>query len=338
MRLPSKFIPQADILEDVIKVVHAVDKGATTFQDIAYHIGKVERQGRYYRLAAEIIGLISNTYNHSQLTQRGKDLLSASSKDQNNIIRQVVLDSKLFKRLIPFFELHPNGLTKRTLENFMEEATERVGASMIDRRVSTVISWLSSIGLLKQLGSRYIITEQLAKDNDPIEYEEMSEPLLPSEASLKEYNDVAERAKKAQRIITIMRDDAVLERATNEHRKLVNLIATRLRIFGVLPRYNQLIDLAARVEEVPYIFEMKSLTQSNARAQIRTGVSQLYEYRYLQSAPNACLVLVVEASLPDELNWMQSFLEKDRQIRLIWDGNNELYSSPETKKELPFLW
>ena len=58
MRIPSSEIPQADLLQDVVRVVTAVHEGARTFQDIANYIGKVGRQGRYYRLAAEILGLI----------------------------------------------------------------------------------------------------------------------------------------------------------------------------------------------------------------------------------------------------------------------------------------
>jgi hypothetical protein len=53
MKIPSSKIPQADMLEDVLSVASAVNQGARTFQDIATYIHKVERQGRYYRLAAE---------------------------------------------------------------------------------------------------------------------------------------------------------------------------------------------------------------------------------------------------------------------------------------------
>jgi len=43
------------MLDDVIRTVEAVQGGAQSFQDIAGYIGKVDRQGRYYRLAAEIL-------------------------------------------------------------------------------------------------------------------------------------------------------------------------------------------------------------------------------------------------------------------------------------------
>ena len=111
-----------------------------------------------------------------------------------------------------------------------------------------------------------------------------------------------------------------------------------LLIPGYLPKSNQLIDLAARVEKNDYIFEMKSITEENAKSQIRKGVSQLYEYRYLQNVPNARLVLAVEIQLPDNIEWMHDYLELDRDIMLVWDGDESLFSSSKTKNALNFLW
>ena len=73
MKIPSEDVPQADLLKEVVRAVEAVAAGATTFQDIAAHFGKVERQGRYYRRAAEILGLLASAgTNHSVLNPRGK--------------------------------------------------------------------------------------------------------------------------------------------------------------------------------------------------------------------------------------------------------------------------
>jgi hypothetical protein len=83
---------------------------------------------------------------------------------------------------------------------------------------------------------------------------------------------------------------------------------------------------------------MKSVTEANARSQIRRGISQLYEYRYLHNLPDATLVLVIERPIPAEISWMQEYLEKDRQVRLVWDGSNNLYASSETRNELTYLW
>ncbi|MFH0990174.1 MAG: hypothetical protein V1799_09190 [bacterium] len=252
-------------------------------------------------MAAETLGLISNSRNHAEMTDLGRRFLAAVPAVQNKMLKEIVINSRLFRRVVPFFELHPRGVTKEILEGFISEVTQPVGESMMDRRVSTVVSWLGSLNLIEKRGPRYLITEDFGSLIEPVEYDVNEEPLFPKSGSLKEYREVAMRASKAQNYISIMRNDAAMERASNQHRKLVNLVANRIRKMGILPRCNQLIDLAARVENVPYLFEMKSTTIDNVRLQVRTGISQLYEYRYLQNTPDAVLVLVVETKLPQDL-------------------------------------
>ncbi len=127
------------------------------------------------------------------------------------------------------------------------------------------------------------------------------------------------------------------ERADNAHRHLVNLVAERIKAQDSIPRYNYLIDLAARFDEIDFIFEMKSLTEANTKSQIRSGLSQLYEYRYLQNLPNAKLVLVVENKPSAKFGWMVDYLESDRDILTIWDGDDRLFGNKKTQTELPFL-
>ena len=117
---------------------------------------------------------------------------------------------------------------------------------------------------------------------------------------------------------------------------LVNLVAQRIRENGGVPKSNQLIDLAVRLDR-EYIFEMKSTDNDNIRAQVRKGMSQLYEYRYLQNLPEANLILVLEKPLEANNSWMLEYLEIDRGINLVWDGNNELFGSEKTRTDLKFL-
>jgi len=338
MQLSSSYIPQADVIEDVVQVARAIRDGAKTYQDIAGYLGKVERQGRYYRRAAEIIGLIRTSHNDSELTEFGKEFLASSPQEQDDLLLQAVLSSRLFQRLILFFEMHPYGVTRSELEEYMIRVTEPVGQSMMSRRVSTVISWLKALNVLRQYGERYILGRGVFKKVRMLEFQDIAEPLLPRTADLRDYKIVGERAQKAKSAIRYMRDAAAIERANDAHQGLVDLVASRLRAADCVPRYNQLIDLAARVENHPFIFEMKSTTEGNTRSQIRRGMSQLYEYRYLQGLLEATLVLVVETPLPKEIGWMQQYLEGDREIRLLWDGDDELYTSSDTRNELAFLW
>jgi len=134
-----------------------------------------------------------------------------------------------------------------------------------------------------------------------LEFTDLDEPILPTLTELSEYQIVEKRAQPSRGIINYYIDQVKLERAENAHRKLTDLLASKIRMKGSLPRFNQLIDLAAKFNNTNYIFEIKSITETNVRTQIRKGISQLYEYRYLQNLSNAKLVLVIEKELPQML-------------------------------------
>jgi hypothetical protein len=339
VKLSSANIPQADRLEDVIRAAEAVHSGARTFQEIAEYIGKVERQGRYYRLAAEILGLITKEgQNNSKLTKRGAKFFSVSIEERQTLLPSIVLGSRLFQRMLPLFELHPQGITRAEIQAFMTEVTEPASPVTINRRVETVISWLSTVDLLDRRGEEYFLASNYVEKVPFIEFTTITEPMLPKTMRLKEYTTVEKRARIAAKSLKIEVDQTKRERANQVHRHLVNLVAERVRRVGVVPRYNKLIDLMAGIEGQDYIFEMKSITRRNTYSQILRGFSQLYAYRRLQASPKAILVLVVERPLLEDTVWLQALLEIDSGVRLLWDGNNELYASSKTREELAFLW
>ncbi len=336
MRIPSSEIPQADKIEDIVRVAEAVKEGHRTYQNIAEYIGKVERQGRYYRLAAEILGIIESHHNYAKLTREGQKILSVTDANERNILlTELVFKAQLFQRMVPFFENHPKGVAKDQIEKFMKDVTEPVGPSMMTRRASTVISWLKELEIIKEVSGRYILNTDLPKKLARFEFK-ITEPILPKTDDLKEYQIVDKRARSTK-TIQIMINDVAKERADNAHRELINLVSSRLSSAGCIGRYNKYIDLAAQVKEKSYLFEMKSITDKNAHTQMRKGLSQLYEYRFLQNKPDAGLIVVLETHLPKELWWMLDYFEQDRGVYVIWDGNNRLYASSTTKKELAFL-
>lgn len=336
MKIPKSEIPQADNLDDVVNVAYAVNDGARTFQDIAVFINKVDRQGRYYRLAAEILGLVRNSQNNSELTELGQELVSSDEQRKKEIVRSAVLGAHVFQRMIPFFDLHRDGATREQLESFVGQVTETT-ESMVHRRTSTLVSWLEKIELLRRDGDLYKINTSQIVTTPVLQFPD-DEPLVPNSADLREYKTVQERAIRAGEVIQVMRDQAAFDRANATHTTLLNLVADRLRIGGVIPRNNRLVDLAAFVGDRSFLFEMKSTTNSNARSQVREGLSQLYEYRYLQNLPSATLVLVISDQLASKDSWIQEYLEGDRGVHLIWDGSNQLFASDNTKRELSILW
>ncbi len=337
MKISSKEVPQADNLNDVIKSVLAVSKGAQTYQSIATAIGKVERQGRYYRLAAELLGFIDNEPNGncSKLTYLGKKFVHSDKEHQEQLLLMAVLNNKLIQRLLPFFESE-KVISRDKFKIFIDEITDPVGPSMIPRRLSTIISWLNRVGLIAERENG-IVFLKLPKMIDLVDFKDDTEPLLPQKFDLKEYRETSERIKKAGSYSLII-DIAKKERANSKHERLTKLVAQRIREAGSVPRRNKFIDLATQYANRNFIFEMKSSTDDNIHSQVRKGISQLYEYKYLEKIDRVELVLVIE-NKPDMLHeWLIDYLVKDRNIAIIWDGNNEeLFCPRNLKNKLSFL-
>jgi hypothetical protein len=338
MRIPSEDIPQADVLSEVVRTVDAVAAGARTFNDIADAIGKVDRQGRYYRRAAEILGFIHNEHNHSALTPSGRNLIAHPAR-RGELLADAVLKTRLMQRAIPFFEAHRrNGVRRQELTDFIEEVTEPVGPTMIPRRVSTVVGWLEGIAMIQERNGRYFPSERLPTGVNIVEYGAVEEPLLPKKYDLDEYRGVEGSVRKAKGLLNVMIDDAAKERAERAHQMLTDIVADRIRAAGAIPKNNLIVDLAATVRDHDFLFEMKSTTDSNVHSQVRRAISQLYEYRYLQQIPSAKLVVVIENPPPDEKKWLVDYVVKDRGLLIAWDGDERtLHCPPEIRRELSFL-
>lgn len=338
MRIPSEDIPQADVLDDVIRTVEAVDRGARSFGEIARALGKVDRQGRYYRRAAEILGFIHNSQNRSVLTARGREFLRKPD-DRARFLADAVLKSRLIQRVIPFLESkRARGVSRQEMEQFIEEVTEPVGQSMIPRRVSTVLSWLERINIIRERNERFQLSTHLPYGIEIVEYEDAGEPLFPKRYTLEEYRSVARKIHQAQGYINVLINEAARERAEGSHQMLMNLVAAKIRKAGSIPKNNKYVDLSAAIHDELYLFEMKSTTERNVHMQIRRAISQLYEYRYLQEVPAAKLVVVIENPPPKEKKWIVEYLIKDRNVLIAWDGNGSTLQFPtETGSDLRFL-
>ncbi|MCK4641703.1 MAG: hypothetical protein KAU06_10210 [Candidatus Marinimicrobia bacterium] len=339
-RIISSDLPQADRLESVLLTVIAVGNGALTDIEIADRIPSIEgddRQGRYYRNAAEMLGFIVNRKNNATLTPKGQELLNDPVLT-NPFFISSVLNLEVYQKLLPYLELHPEGLTRQEIESYLQSiANPQIGPSMIPRRISTILTWPRTLGFLVQNNSgQYQIRNNLSGELPVFEIQDIDQPLLPVTGDLSEYQEISNRTEMAKDEVVYFKDQAKLEKSINAHITLVNLVAQRIRENGGMPKSNQLIDLAVRFDR-DYIFEMKSTNDDNVRSQVRKGMSQLYEYRYLQNKPRAKLILVIEKPLGASHSWMLDYMESDREIHLVWDGNEELYGSKGARNELGFL-
>lgn len=335
MKIQSKEIPQADILDDVVKVVFAVSKGAKTFQEIAKVIQKVGRQGRYYRLAAELLGFIENHQNSASLTSLGNLLIRSKSEEREAILLVSILNSRMIQRLLPFLETEKE-TSRSKFDSFIKEVTEPVGATMIPRRSLTIINWLRRVGMVTEKEGK-ISLNKLPSIVQFVEFKDDTEPLLPKTFDLTEYKQASERIKKIGSY-TILVDEAKKERAVKKHEWLTYLVAKRIKDAGSIPRRNKFIDLATQHDGLSFIFEIKSSTEDNVHSQIRKGISQLYEYKYIQNVDNAELVLVIENKPLNKQEWLIDYLLNNRNISIIWDNKNDnLFCPRSLEAKLDFL-
>ena len=151
MKIKSEDIPQADVLDDVIRTVEIVKSGGSSYQQIASVLGKVDRQGRYYRKAAEILGFIETpNRNKSVVTDLGNQLLIKGIGSK--ILFNAVIDAPIFQRLIPFMELNnENGVSGEQIIEFLISIADLNTGTMGGRRFYSVVAWAEKIGLISKV-------------------------------------------------------------------------------------------------------------------------------------------------------------------------------------------
>lgn len=331
--IPTGDIPQADRLDTVVLTAKLVSGGAQSYQAIAKGIGLVERQGRYYRRAAELLGLIERASTNTDIiTPFGKKVVASGDK-WKDLLAPRVSSLQAVQPVLGILAANPTA-SMRSLMMALAAATQTTGG-MVERRISTVLAWLDAVGLIK-INNSTVSVQSLPQT--VIELPDQT-PILPKLSDLKPYEEVPKRLKKAHSTVTYEVDEVKRERGSEAHERLRGLVSRNITAkCSVTSSSNKLIDLAARIGGVDHIIEIKSTTASNVRSQIRRGVAQLYEYRYLYGATSSTLTLAIENPLTEEYEWLKDYLNNDRHIQLIWDASDEeLFTTPEGKKALPFV-
>lgn len=322
-----------------MQTIDATARGAQNDETIASAIGGLNaRLGRYYRRAAEVLGFTVRDSKHlSVATVAGTEFAQANKAGKRILFIRAVLSNPLFQRLLPFLESKgTSGATREHMELFLGSVAELGAKSMVKRRISSYMSWLTKLGLAKLNGTRLVL-DRLPAEVPIVRYASDDEPIFPNRYDLKEYKEQAKRSVGKGEAITYFVNEAKRERAVVSHETLVGLMAEHLRNQGALPKANRYVDLSARLNGCDFLFEMKSTTKDNSHSQIRRGLSQLYEYRYIQNMAQGKLVLVIECPLPKKLDWMDKYLVKDRGVLLVWDGDGKFTCSPESRGQLEFL-
>lgn len=133
---------QADDINKVAQVAEAVSRGHHTDDAIESYIGvnSAGRQGRYYRLAAEKMGLVDlSGTNHTILTQNGNNFVRLNSQQKANYLRSAIQQLPVFNQAILFINTSRPSLQQLQqwfMNSYPGEDTTAV------RRFSTFIQYL----------------------------------------------------------------------------------------------------------------------------------------------------------------------------------------------------
>lgn len=310
--------PQADKLLQVGMVAVAVAKDNHEDDAIEAYIGLSSsgRQGRYYRHAATLLGLIENHHNHSQLTSLGYEYASLKGEAARiDFLARCLIETEVFKSALKYiFEYKPTINQLRAW--FLAFYPGAKGTA--NRRFSTFISYLRDADLVSENGGslniqRFVGGVVLRKV-----------PLTPHMAG----RTVTKTVSAAPPISTAgaLKIDIEMqkrERANQLHWKLIAAKAEFLLKNGCEPKENEHVDLYVESKKGTIFYEMKSIGEDkkNFLPQIRKAVSQLYEYRYIFGKPDAKIAIVTNEEIPATEKWIADYLSIDRSIAYEWTND-----------------
>lgn len=127
------------------------------------------------------------------------------------------------------------------------------------------------------------------------------------------------------------------ERANKSHFELEKILADLAVGQHLAPKSNQNIDMYFDVPDGTVLAEIKSCTDSNFHSQLRKGISQLFEYRFLYKTlfgSGVTMLLLVETIPPRGKRWLIEYATS-LGIVLAWkDHSGALVSSCALPKAL----
>jgi hypothetical protein len=267
-------------------------------------------------MAAEILGLVSNKYNYADLTTLGVEFAKLENKiESKNFLARCLIETPVFHEALRY--IHQNNPRNDELKLWFQSCYE--GAkNTADRRFYTFISYLNDADLLKFSKNTYHLkkfTGSVSKESIAIN-RDLTGRKMNKHISARIMSSVP-------KTIHFDIDAQQRERANNIHWKLVDGKSSFLLKQGLEPKSNEHIDLFCFYKDELIIYEMKSINskRSNVISQIRSAVSQLYEYRYFYSKLKAKLCIVTNYNLNKKDNWLLNYLEKDRSIAYEWTND-----------------
>lgn len=310
--------PQANNILNVGKAVLAVAGGRHSDIEIERYLKMHSggRQGRYHRKAAELLGLISSHANNAKLTALGTEFSILNTDiERIDYLARCIVEAPVFRDALELVD--QQNPTSDKMRQWFVDSYDGAHATAV-RRYSTFLNYVKRADLVSEKGGH-------------LQLKRFAVGLLPHQ------NINAAQAQPTYQIGNVpnapntMRGQTIAyevdvqkhEQAKMSHWKLVNAKAAQLKAKNFQVATLGPIDLVARDQNAVTFYEMKSIANDglNFQAQIRKAVSQLYEYRFLALEANAKLCIVTNASVPQQLNWLQEYLAGDRKIGFEWTTN-----------------
>jgi hypothetical protein len=323
--------PQADRLEQVGLVAAAIAAGKRSDTEIEAFIGLASnsRQGRYYRRAAEVLGLITTQDNYSSLTDLGVEYNTVNSNGSRiDFLARCLVETPVFREALRYIHQYkPDDAKLRQWFRGYYPGAQNTA----DRRFITFTNYLRDADLLGRnlprndlLRYRGSVIKKTTDQGIGLRGENNQEP--PRQAP------VFTAAGIQQADIDIQK----IERAGQAHWRLVDAKATFLEQRELEPVSNPQIDLFTNDAGAVIIYEMKSVNPAdrNLLSQVRKAVAQLYEYRYVYNEPQARLCIVTNAAIPTGERWLLNYLAIDRQIAYEYTADFVNFECDQASKNL----
>jgi len=169
------------------------------------------------------------------------------------------------------------------------------------------------------------LTGSIVSGTEPLEDEAIS---LSTTSESRTWDRQAPRHSSCKSTSTVI-DLVAHERASSAHHLLEQLTAAAARSLGYVPLYNDQIDMHFLTPYGHVLAEMKSCHRGNLHSQVRRGVSQLFEYRfvYRENLGNDVVpALIIETQPTREHRWLIEYVESIG-ILLAWKDERRLVTT-----------
>lgn len=135
-------VPQADDLAKLIELPFRVAEGLVNAQALADCFGVQPRQGRYYREAAEALGLVcrdeTETYH---LTDLGRQFIALPADRRHLFLCRLIFALPVIRAILAELLLKPTKRLSRTEIEAIIAAQGQVSGTTVRRRAQTLLAW-----------------------------------------------------------------------------------------------------------------------------------------------------------------------------------------------------